>query len=237
MKDGRLLKPTRPAMSLDSTFLQRAFDAAGPERQLTAAFTEVLYCTAFRKAPSQNNLRTHARTHTHTHTHTPHQCVQIGQMTWYYVMGAEVEAEYALKAADLPPSRHTFPASSMDSVIFQYDIQTMKVSGIQKFTDNSITIGISQKKNFQYFVIAPKLPNGMFLFGELNKFVTVSETRITHIDVTGEFVYAEVMGVPGEEVKMTLYDGQNIMTVDCLMGDSGYADLEISTVGSGCNPI
>ncbi len=41
MKDGRLLKTTYPAMSLDSTFLKRAFGSKGPDGQMTAAFTEV----------------------------------------------------------------------------------------------------------------------------------------------------------------------------------------------------
>lgn len=42
MPDGRLLKPTRPVMSLDSTFLYRAFGSSGPNGQLWAAFTEVI---------------------------------------------------------------------------------------------------------------------------------------------------------------------------------------------------
>ena len=41
MKDGRLLKPTHPAMSLDSTILQRALGKDGPVGTVTAAFTEV----------------------------------------------------------------------------------------------------------------------------------------------------------------------------------------------------
>ena len=41
MKDGRLLKPTHPAMSIDSTFVQRAFGSGGPDGQLWATFTEV----------------------------------------------------------------------------------------------------------------------------------------------------------------------------------------------------
>ena len=39
MKDGLLLKPTRPAMSLDSTFTQRAFGEGGPKGQLWAGYT------------------------------------------------------------------------------------------------------------------------------------------------------------------------------------------------------
>lgn len=41
MPDGRLLKSTYPAMSLDSSFLRRTFGNKGPDGQITAAFTEV----------------------------------------------------------------------------------------------------------------------------------------------------------------------------------------------------
>ena len=39
MEDGLLLKPTRPAMSLDSTFTQRAFGEGGPRGQLWSGYT------------------------------------------------------------------------------------------------------------------------------------------------------------------------------------------------------
>ena len=39
MEDGLLLKPTRPAMSVDSTFTQRAFGQGGPKGQLWAGYT------------------------------------------------------------------------------------------------------------------------------------------------------------------------------------------------------
>ena len=42
--DGLLLKPTRPAMSLDATFLYRAFGEGGPNGQVTIAYTEVGSC-------------------------------------------------------------------------------------------------------------------------------------------------------------------------------------------------
>ena len=39
MDDGLLLKPTRPAMSLDSTFLLRTFGKGGPNGHLWAGYT------------------------------------------------------------------------------------------------------------------------------------------------------------------------------------------------------
>ena len=41
MLDGRLLKPSRPAMSLDSTIIQRAFGSGGPDGELWSAYTVV----------------------------------------------------------------------------------------------------------------------------------------------------------------------------------------------------
>ena len=41
MSDGRLLKPTRPVMSIDATFVHRAFGTGGADGQLYAAYTEV----------------------------------------------------------------------------------------------------------------------------------------------------------------------------------------------------
>ena len=39
MENGLLLKPTRPAMSLDSTFTQRAFGKGGPDGELWVGYT------------------------------------------------------------------------------------------------------------------------------------------------------------------------------------------------------
>jgi hypothetical protein len=41
MADGLLLRPTRPALSIDSTFVQRAFGSGGPNGHMVAAYTEV----------------------------------------------------------------------------------------------------------------------------------------------------------------------------------------------------
>jgi hypothetical protein len=45
MSDGRLLKPSRPAMSLDSSFVYRAFDRDGPTGPIYVAYTEIAQYT------------------------------------------------------------------------------------------------------------------------------------------------------------------------------------------------
>ena len=144
-------------------------------------------------------------------------------------MAAQLEADYALSGSELPPSRSTFPASRLNHVVFQYDVRTGEVFGIENLTsDSSITVGKCEKIDFKYFVVAPLLENGMALFGELDKFVTVSETRFTHLDQTGSRTFATVRGVPSEVVKVTVYNGKSTVTVNCVIGNSGYADLAIS---------
>ena len=47
MTDGLLLRPSRPALSIDSTFVQRAFGSGGPKGHMVAAYTEVkVYSTS-----------------------------------------------------------------------------------------------------------------------------------------------------------------------------------------------
>lgn len=144
-------------------------------------------------------------------------------------MAADLKEDYALSGWELPPSRHTFPASAMSHVAFQYDIRTGKVFGIETVSSStSITLEKCGKDDFKYVVMAPMLRGGVALFGELNKFVAVSETRFPSVDQAGGRSFATVVGVASEVVTVTVYDGENTVTVDCVIGDSGRADLAIS---------
>lgn len=148
-------------------------------------------------------------------------------------MAAELDADYALSAAELPPSKGTFPASRLRAVAFRYDVGSGEVFGIQELlTNNTITVGKCKKEDFQYIVVAPLLRNGMALFGELNKFVTVSEVRFPSVDETGDRAFATVVGVPSETVTVTVYTGKSTVVVDCVIGSSGYADLSITQTPS-----
>ena len=153
---------------------------------------------------------------------------QIDGYTWYYVMAAELAADYALSPSELPPSRTTFPASDLHAVAFQYDLLTGKVSSLEEVTNHTLTLEKCGKGDFKYLVLAPVLRNGMALLGELEKFVTVSEQRFPSLDVSGERGFAEVVGVAGESVRVTVYTGKETVLVECVIGPTGRADLTIS---------
>ena len=94
--------------------------------------------------------------------------------------------------------------------------------------DTAITVEKCGKEDFKYFVIAPLLDNGVALFGELDKFVTVSETRFSRLTQSDKEASITVMGMPSERVKVTVYDGKTTLAVDCLIGDGGSAELTLS---------
>ena len=150
-------------------------------------------------------------------------------------MGAELAADYALSSYELPPSSNTFPATRLQAMAFQYNVITGKVSSIQEFTEiESITVEACGKADFKYIVVAPRFYNGMYLFGELDKFVPVSEQRFVSYDQTLDEVYFRLAGVPEEVVEVTVYDGQATKTATCVIRDDYYAELTITKGSAVC---
>ena len=221
MPDGRLLKTTHPAMSLDSTFLKRALGTKGPDGQMTAAFTEVRMNSSVMYSHYSIAL-----------------LLQVSRHSWYYVMAADLQEDYAMAITELPPTRNTFPQTYMKAVAFQYDVRTGKVLNIQDVTSTSqITVSKCGKSDFKYMVIAPILPNGVALLGELSKFITVSETRFVDLDTSTELTSVSLFGVPSEKVTVTLYNTTSAAysMVDCVIDTNGYATLSMDPQGTSCS--
>ncbi len=151
-------------------------------------------------------------------------------------MAAELMENYDLSAAELPPSRSTFPATSLDAVAFQYNVVTRSVTGTMVLDRNTfITVPKCGKSDFKYFAVAPRFSNnGMYLFGELDKFVPVSEQRFVSFDQTKDEVYIRLAGVPTETVYVTVYDGKSPKNVQCTIRSDYYAELVLSQGGSKC---
>ena len=147
-------------------------------------------------------------------------------------MAADLNEDYAMAISELPPTRNTFPRSYMNGMVFQYDVRTGNVTAIEEVSSISvITVSKCSKADFKYLVIAPILPNGLALLGELNKFVSVSETRFVGVDVSGERVFATLAGKPSEKVSVTVYNATVPSTIDCVIGDNGFATLAVESKG------
>lgn len=153
---------------------------------------------------------------------------QVDMQTWYHILAAEINTEYTLTVADLPPSLSTFPSSSFPtSIAFQYTLDGTVTTTIEFTSTSKLMIPKCGKVDFQYWNIAPVFDNGWALLGELNKIITVSETRFTSIANIGTQSFATLRGVPNEVVVVSLFNSQDkkVTAVKCIIGQTGTAQL------------
>ena len=151
---------------------------------------------------------------------------------------------YVLTAKELPPSRFTFPASSLPgpTSAFQYALDGTVTKIVEFGTeddfgpDTKLSISQCGKSDFQYWMIPPnQTSNGVTLLGELNKIVPVSAARFSDIILSDNDVMVKVNGVPSEKVPVTLYNksthDDKIQVVDCTISESGVNWLSFSIGG------
>lgn len=108
------------------------------------------------------------------------------------------------------------------------------------FTNYSrISIPICGRDDFQYWTIAPVLPYTEAAFiGELDKVVSVSESRVQHIDKVYDGYNIHLIGAPGENVKMSIFRflmDKIAYTVTCKISSLGTALLRITENGYNAN--
>ena len=158
------------------------------------------------------------------------------QWTWYHILAAEITDTYKLTAAELPPSHSVFPKSDFpSSVAFRKDL-TGKVIEVVNFTSSSsLTIEPCGRQDFKYWTIAPLLEGtGMAILGELDKVITVSETRFKSISRFGSVYVISLVGAPGETVPITVYTVTGTAAVvTCKMSSGGTAVLHIPQMMCG----
>ena len=131
-----------------------------------------------------------------------------------------MNASYVLKPSELPPSRSVFPKTSFpQSLAFRYNLDGSVTEGD---VFSQISIPVCDRHDFQYWVIAPLLPASDFaLLGELNKIIPVSETRFQNILWDSKGYIIHVLGDPGENVTVSIYD--------ILLGRTFSASCQITT--------
>ena len=158
------------------------------------------------------------------------------QWTWYHILAAEITDTYKLNVAELPPSHSVFPKSDFpSSVAFRNDL-TGKVIEVVNFTSSSsLTIEPCSRQDFKYWTIAPLLEGtGMAILGELDKVITVSETRFKGISRFGSGYVVSLVGAPGEAVFITVYTVTGTTTVvTCRTSSGGTAILHIPQLWCG----
>lgn len=164
-----------------------------------------------------------------------HFCIflqQVAGLTWYYVLIADLKKSAYIMGQDLPPSKNYKPRSDFGLfVAARCDLNGNCFDG-QNFTGSSaIRASQTAPQDFQYWIIAPFLPGiGTAVLGELNKVVTMSETRFKDITYSGNEYVFTVAGAPGEVVTLSIFGYYTrIMTyVSCKVPDAGTVNIHLT---------
>ena len=155
----------------------------------------------------------------------------MGDFTWYNLLAADLASDYKLTPPELPPSRNVFPASPgfPDYIAYNYTLEGLVSTTVKFGINDSLTVPACGKTDFQSWNLAPILPNGLALLGELNKILPVSETRFVSASTFGSEATFFLVGVPGEMVSVTLYNTKSneLVVLNCIIGSSGTAKLDM----------
>ena len=99
-----------------------------------------------------------------------------------------------------------------------------------------IDFGLMPQNDAFYYVLAPVLENDIAVIGETGKFVTKSGKRFPRIEAKGDALDMDVVGVPGEDVTVTIYvKGGTVETNGRVLGNNGpgLVDVLVEVPASG----
>ena len=220
--DGLLLKPDKPARTVDAHWLSGVFNnTPGPQgRALWTTSTSLSTMTAAAAAAVATTGTTR---------------------TWGYVLVAESEAAWSGSAAtlNLPGGanatsgvawtrpKHSSVGTGEAARIIPADITLVP------FTDAKPLLVPATGKDygdFELIYTAPMLANGMVLLGEVAKVVAVSAARFTSVSAaTAGTIDLELAGVLGEHVEVYYVGsgGTTAKSASCVMGSSGSCALKL----------
>ena len=156
---------------------------------------------------------------------------------------AELNNDFVLNQQDLPPSKSYFPQSQFDLyVVLQHDLNGT-VTRIERMPSLSLPFFVRacNRSDFQYWTFAPVFNDiEMALIGEMNKIITVSETRFQSIKDSGLYgggsgYMVHLQGVPDEEIDISILDikTNDMKIVTCQFPSSGTTVLHIPDMTCG----
>lgn len=146
-----------------------------------------------------------------------------------------MQTDYQLHLTELPPSHSVKPQSFFPPALaIQYTLNGT-ISHISILKENTDYLAISKCgcSDFQYWMIAPLLPNtNIALLGELDKVVTVSEQRVLTIITIGSTFMVRLRGAPMEIVNMSIIDNNGkLNSIQCTIASDGTGGAQVMSSG------
>ncbi|KAH3763165.1 6 carbohydrate binding protein [Pelomyxa schiedti] len=154
----------------------------------------------------------------------------VSGISWHFVFCAELPYSMELYPQDIG-----IDAKSTSVAIDYFDnpnaVSAFSSSSPLKLSEQGYVPDHTEVP-FKYYIIAPDLSSGWSFIGDMNKFITVSPTRIKEVSDNGEVLTVDVYGSPTESVSLwfsppttgtrslligscTVPKSQNFCTVTC----------------------
>jgi hypothetical protein len=173
-------------------------------------------------------------------------CAHDGHaLRWHSVLATQLSAPFSFTASDLGPS-----GSATAYAVFDWFNPSAGALAILPLPESgkSFTIPTGQGQpsapatahSVRYYIVAPELPGGFWLFGEQGKVVTASHQRIYHfVQNAGDGFTATVIGSAGEPNGVTFLvagpkDGGKLSPVVCPSAEGKMATLTCSAAADKC---
>ena len=147
-----------------------------------------------------------------------------------------MQTDYQLHLTELPPSQSVKPQSFFPPALaIQYTLDgTISRTSILNENTDYLLISKCGRSDFQYWMIAPLLPNtNIALLGELDKVVTVSEQRVLTIMTIGSTFIVRLRGAPMEIINMSVIDtNSKLNSIQCTITSDGIGGATVMSSGA-----
>lgn len=216
--DGLILKPDRPATTPDAALWAAAFNSSAPPRggDFPLANVSTTYSTHGYGSPG-------------------------GPLRWHYVLAIDLTAPFTLTFADLGPSwgvaqyvayNYWAPLGGGMAVVDAGHPHVIP-------TGQGLPSPAADSFPQRYHVLAPVLPSGHVLFGELGKVASASAQRLSGVAATADEFTATVTAATAENVTYAYVNaGADPLsppsTALCRFTGAGMATLKCSASGCAC---
>ena len=197
--DGKLLKPDKPARSLDAQWLGRVFNSSAPSGTLWSTSTTI------------NN-----KTWGYVLSVNSAEAWSADATTLNLPGGNEASAGYSwARSPLLDPSLDSIEEFSEAAPL---QLAPQPHGGKDAYSDDVFT----------YYSTAPKLSNGMVLLGETGKMVPVSSIRFADVDASAsDSISVSLLGAAGENVAVAYLakGSKSVAKKSCTMSADGKCTL------------
>jgi len=140
------------------------------------------------------------------------------KLRWHYVLGANLSADYDVYPHDLE-LKDSDKFVTMDYFNQSHIKPFDKTHSLKLPKAKSVT---SPHIDFSYHIVAPVMPHGWVVLGEVGKFVTMSHQRITGVTFDDKSVTVTAEGKQGEVITLAFYQSGEgeLYKVPCTVGSS-----------------